>query len=53
MENTRKEKRTILVVQSQASLTDQLKELVYLANQNGLYDAADYITRALERKNRW
>jgi len=31
--------------QSQASLKDQLRELVQLANANGLYDAADYIRR--------
>lgn len=31
--------------QSQASLSDQLRELVQLANANGLYDAADYIRR--------
>lgn len=33
---------------SQNSLTDQLKELVTLANKNGLYDAADYINNKLE-----
>ena len=31
--------------QSQASLSEQLRELVQLANANGLYDAADYIRR--------
>lgn len=31
--------------QSQAALSDQLRELVKLANANGLYDAADYIWR--------
>lgn len=29
----------------QRPLTDQLKDLVTLANKNGLYDAADYIVR--------
>jgi hypothetical protein len=29
--------------QSQASLTDQLRELVVLAHKAGLYDAADWI----------
>lgn len=37
--------------QHQGSLTDQLRELVTLANQNGLYDAADYIQRRLEEQN--
>jgi hypothetical protein len=36
--------------QSQASLTDQLQELVQLANQNGLYDAADYLNNILDKK---
>lgn len=31
--------------QSQESLTDQLNELIDLANKNGLYDAADHIER--------
>jgi hypothetical protein len=31
------------VVQDQRSLTEQLRELVLLANKAGLYDAADYV----------
>jgi hypothetical protein len=31
------------MTQSQAPLNDQLRKLIQLANQNGLYDAADYI----------
>lgn len=34
------------VGQSQASLIDQLRELVGIANREGLYDAADYLARA-------
>lgn len=34
---------------SQQSLTDQLLRVVRLANNAGLYDAADWITAALER----
>ncbi len=34
---------------SQRSLTDQLHELVQLANKHGLYDAADHVSRSLER----
>lgn len=33
--------------QSQESMTDQLWELVNLANKNGLYDAADYVRAQL------
>lgn len=29
----------------QRSLTDQLKDVIRLATQNGLYDAADWITQ--------
>lgn len=36
--------------QSQQSLTDQLRELIELANKNGLYDAGDWISDYLERK---
>ena len=35
-------------VQSQGSTLDQLKELHQLANQNGLYDAADLVRRLIE-----
>ena len=35
--------------QSQASTTDQLRKLQYIANQNGLYDAADIIEIILKR----
>lgn len=34
--------------QSQASLTDQLEKLIPLANQAGLYDAADYLTNVVK-----
>jgi len=30
--------------QSQLSVNDQLKELIIVANREGLYDAADFIT---------
>ena len=33
--------------QHQGSLNDQLKELIELANRNGLYDAADYLVDVL------
>ena len=36
--------------QSQESLTDQLRKLVVLADQEGLYDAADLL-RAFLRKD--
>lgn len=36
-------------VQSQASLTDQLKRLIPIANRQGLYDAADYLTEVVEQ----
>jgi len=32
---------------SQASVTDQLMDLVKLANKNGLYDAADWLSQRL------
>jgi hypothetical protein len=32
---------------SQASVTDQLLDLVKLANKNGLYDAADWLSQKL------
>lgn len=32
----------------QDSVTDQLKDLVKLANQNGMYDAADWIRNQLD-----
>ena len=34
---------------SQAPLNEQLRQLIQLANQNGLYDAADYIQGVLDR----
>ncbi len=34
----------------QDSLTDQLKSLINLATQHGLYDAADWLTAQLEKK---
>jgi hypothetical protein len=33
---------------AQCSLRDQLRELVTLANREGLYDAADWVQRTLE-----
>lgn len=36
--------------QSQDSLTDQLSRLVVIAGREGLYDAADFVARALERR---
>jgi len=38
--------------QSQASLTDQLRELQGIANRHGLYDAADFIARSLSSASR-
>lgn len=38
-----------MTVQSQASVTEQLEELVRLANEHGLYDAADWVLYALRR----
>jgi len=32
----------------QRSVTDQLKDLIKFANQNGLYDAADWIQSQLK-----
>lgn len=37
--------------QSQDSLSDQLRNLIIVANQEGLYDAADFISRILENKH--
>lgn len=34
--------------QSQESLTDQIYELIDLANQNGLYDAADWVKKRFD-----
>lgn len=34
--------------QSQLSLEEQLKEVVILANKDGLYDAADYIQNIIK-----
>ncbi len=36
-------------IQRQDSVTDQLKDLVKLANQNGMYDAADWILDNLKK----
>jgi hypothetical protein len=36
------------MVNDQRSVTDQLKELVLLADRNGLYDAADWLRARLE-----
>lgn len=37
-------------LQAQYSLTEQLQELMVLANKSGLYDAADVVRDVLERK---
>ena len=40
--------------QHQGSLHDQLRELLQLANADGLYDAADWLDRHLaHRENSW
>ena len=36
--------------QAQYSVTEQLYELIDIANQHGLYDAADWIQRTLESR---
>lgn len=36
--------------QHQGSLSEQLRALVKLANSNGLYDAADWLTQRLDVK---
>ena len=36
-------------IQAQESLFDQLKKLIILANQSGLYDAADYLVKVTEQ----
>lgn len=36
--------------QAQYSVTEQLEELVDIANRHGLYDAADWLRRHLESK---
>lgn len=48
-----KEMRKLIneVAQHQGSLYDQLLELHALANQNGLYDAADFIKSYIEKIN--
>jgi hypothetical protein len=33
----------------QDSLTDQLRDLIRLANRGGMYDAADYLTEVMQR----
>lgn len=38
------------VIQSQASLDNQLHQLMILGDQNGLYDASDLICQLLERQ---
>ena len=48
----RRDKTTIAVPPSQASLMDQIKLLVDLANQNGLYDAADWLMMKLNNPRR-
>jgi hypothetical protein len=41
----------MVMVQDQRSLTEQLETLVVLANQAGLYDAADYVQTILNRRS--
>lgn len=36
----------------QRSTLDQLRDLLRLANQHGLYDAADYLTQHIEKWER-
>lgn len=36
--------------QSQAALDEQLRKLVLVANWNGLYDAADWLVKQIQRK---
>lgn len=40
------------MAQDQRSVTDQLKDLVILADHNGLYDAADWLRVRLEDTSR-
>jgi hypothetical protein len=35
--------------QRQDSLDDQLRDLILIANQHGMYDAADYLTHVIEK----
>ena len=37
--------------QSQASLTDQLRELIQVANMVGLYDAADFLENIMKERD--
>lgn len=39
--------KTEVCPQRQDSVTDQLKDLIVIANKFGLYDAADYIRKLL------
>ena len=42
-----------MLSQDQRSVTDQLKELMILANKHGLYDAADWLKSTLEGQNQY
>lgn len=46
------ERRGALMAPDQRSVTDQLRDLVLLANQNGLYDAADWLQARLDQSSR-
>jgi hypothetical protein len=55
LENVETGERTPLIhsrrPQAQNSLTEQLQELIPVANKLGLYDAADFLTRFTEGKD--
>lgn len=42
--------KTLQFSQSQESTTEQLKELMNIANMVGLYDAADVIKKIIEKR---
>lgn len=44
--------KTLQFSQAQGSTTEQLKELMSIANMVGLYDAADVIKRLIEQKTK-
>lgn len=43
----------MVMMPDQRSVTDQLKDLVVLANRRGLYDAADWIQSRLQKHNEY
>lgn len=48
MNEMRRLMETIGQAQRQDSLHDQLRDLIPIANQNGMYDAADYLQHVIE-----